>query len=90
MVWDDWVKSECHSSDTRKKQVENEKNWCNRFGEGPDPILNHEKMSEDKKEKAKKMSCSDCGIWPELRNVKVPTVGVVTHDSKGSRKQVGF
>jgi len=91
LVWDDVVKKWVPQFGYKKKQVENEKNWCIPIKEGPDPVLNpHEKMVEDKKEKSAKNELQRLRNLARAKNVKVPTVGVVTTETKGSNKPLGF
>lgn len=91
LIWDDIVKKWVPQFGYKKKQVENEKNWCIPIKEGPDPVLNpHEKMVEDKKEKSAKNELQRLRNLARAKNIKVPTVGVVTTDPKGTKKPIGF
>jgi len=91
VVWDDVVNKWVPQFGYKKKQAEDEKNWCIPIKEGPNPNLNpHEKMEEDKKERKAKNELQRLRNIARAKNVKVPTVGVVTHSGPGNVKPAGF
>ena len=86
LVWDDIVKKWVPQFGFKKKEVEREKNWCIPIKEGPDPNINpHEKMEEDKKERGAKNELQRLRNIARSKNVKVPTVGVITPSFKGKQ-----
>jgi len=90
LVWDDVVKKWVPQFGYKKKQAENEKNWCIPIKEGPNPNVNpHEKMEEDKKERKAKNELQRLRNIARAKNVKVPSVGVIT-SSGAETKSVGF
>jgi len=92
LVWDDIVNKWVPQFGFKKKQAEQEKNWCIPIKETADPNLNpFEKMEEEKQERKAKNELQRLRNVARLKNVKVPTVGVVTPSVAGTGgKSVGF
>eukprot|EP00088_Acartia_fossae_P058888 TRINITY_DN693_c0_g1_i4.p1 TRINITY_DN693_c0_g1~~TRINITY_DN693_c0_g1_i4.p1 ORF type:complete len:375 (-),score=143.58 TRINITY_DN693_c0_g1_i4:144-1268(-) len=79
LVWDDVVNKWVPQFGFKKKQAEDEKNWCIPIKETADPNLTpFDKMDEDKKERKAKNELQRLRNLAKAKNVNVPTVGVVT------------
>jgi len=77
VAWDDTLNQWVHQYGYKKKQAEDEKNWCIPIKESANPnITPHEQMEEDKKERKAKNEFQR--LRNLARNKNLPTVGVVT------------
>lgn len=86
MVWDEVVNKWVPQFGFKKKQVEDEKNWCIPIKETADPNLTpFDKMEEDKKERKAKNELQRLRNIARTKKVNVPTVGVVTPSAASTK-----
>jgi regulator of ribosome biosynthesis len=86
VVWDEIVKKWVPQFGYGKKKVEEEKNWCIPIKETADPNLEpHTKLEADRRENKDKNELKRLRNLARAKNIKVPTVGVVTPSASSAR-----